>query len=81
MRSGWVRSIACSLAQIASLAGIGAWIAAAEVVPYRGALVWTLPALGAWAGLAAASALACAFEWRRLRREVRLSIRWEDVEP
>jgi uncharacterized membrane protein len=81
MRSEWNWRIACGAAQIAALAGLAAWLLAAPEVPYRAALRWLVPALGLWAGLAGAGAAACLAERRRLRRESKISIRWEEIRP
>lgn len=81
MQGEWNWRIGCAAVQVAALAGLAAWILGAADLPYREALRWFVPALGLWAGFAAAKAAACLAERRRLRHEAKIFIRWEDIRP
>ncbi len=81
MKREWTRTIACAAVQVAALAALAGWLLWGAEVPYRPALVWAVPLLGAWAGRATAEGAACVRERSRLRREVKLSLRWEEIRP
>jgi len=81
VRREWTRTIICAAAQVAALTLLAAWLLRGDEVPYRSALMWSVPLLGAWAGVATARGMGCVREKSRLRRELRLSIPWEEIRP
>lgn len=81
MKREWARTVACATAQIVALATLAGWLLWGVAVPYRSMLIWAVPLLGAWAGRAMSEGAACIRERSRLRREVKLALRWEEIRP